>query len=307
MRIEGLLRASQPTARDVGGDPYLEWLSTKDADKNEDVIDVNNNLPGPKATPMGVVGSDDVIDNRYTGNSGAGMLYNLTGESMLMSPEEEERRKRRAETAAAVGNLGKLMSGFANLYYVNKGAPSQVLPNSVMPDYMTFTDRVNQARRTAMNDQLQRERLQQQMDYQNESIALRKQQEQRLNESARLAWRKQDWLEKYQAGVLDIKAEQNRINDEYKKGQISIQEWRAANDELKAHASMLNANTNSARESRLAGGQTIEETDKYGYKTTKVVTPNRSGSSNKQGGRDTGGAGSTGSWGNTINRHRRNN
>jgi hypothetical protein len=175
------------------------------------------------------------------------------------------------------------------------------VPDAVVPDYMSFVDRVNQARSAALNDQYQRDKLQQQIDYQNESIALRKAQEQRLNESARLAWRKQDWLEKYQAGVLDIKAEQNRINEEYKKGQISIQEWRAANDELKAQAAMLNANTNSAREGRLSGGQTIEETDELGNKKTKVVTPNKTASSNGRGSGSNSGGGAPPSRGGSNN------
>jgi hypothetical protein len=269
-----------PTSVQVndGGD-YMAYL-------NNGGVATENNLPEPKATPMGVGGDGRYAktDAKTDANTGTAAMNNLFGDSWALTPEQEQARLRRMHTSSMIGNLGNVMSAFANLYYAGKGAPSQKVPDAVVPDYMSFVDRVNQARRAALNDQYQRDKLQQQIDYQNESIALRKAREQRLNESARLAWRKQDWLEKYQAGVLDIKVEQNRINEEYKKGQISIQEWRAANDELKAQAAMLNAKTNSAREGRLSGGQTIEEADEYGNKKTKVVTPSRGGSSNKQGG-----------------------
>lgn len=271
-----------PTSVQVndGGD-YMAYL-------NNGGVAPENNLPKPKATPMGVGG-----DGRYANTdakTGTAALNNLFGDSWALTPEQEQARLRRMHTSSMIGNLGNVMSAFANLYYAGKGAPSQKVPDAVVPDYMSFVDRVNQARRAALNDQYQRDKLQQQIDYQNESIALRKAQEQRLNESARLAWRKQDWLEKYQKGVLDIKAEQNRINEEYKKGQISIQEWRAANDELKAQAAMLNAKTNSEREGRLAGGQTIEEIDENGDTTTKVTKYNNGAST--QGGTGSNGRGS---------------
>lgn len=233
MRL-GYIQPEGVTVVNKSAEPMPQWVGGSPSESAVSQQDYLQTLPTPKATPMGVVDSDGVSDNRYAKNSGSKDMYNLLGNSMLMTPEEEERRKRRAEAAAAVGNLGKLMSGFANLYYVNKGAPSQVLPNDVMPDYMSFQDRVTQARQAALNNELARKR-----------IINEERKQTRLEEDQRLRFRKQDWIEKYQAGLLDLKAEANRINEEYKQGQISIQERNAASRELNAMAAMIRANASS--------------------------------------------------------------
>ena len=66
--------------------------------------------------------------------------------------------------------------------------------------------------------------------------------------------RKQEWLEKYQQGRLDIDAERNRIEDEYKRGLITIQERNAASRELSAQAAYLRAQTAGSRSSGSGSG-----------------------------------------------------
>jgi len=240
--------------------------------------------------------------------SGTRDLYGLVGDSMNLSPEEEQRRIRRARTAAMIGNLGNVMSGFANLYYVDKGAPAMQLPEAVVPDYMTFVDRVNGARRAALANQMARERLNQTAAYQRESLELRRQQEERMSARAELEERKQSWKEQYEQGRLDILAERNRIDEMYKRGQIERWERDSAIRSLDAATRSRNADTAAHREERLAGGSTVEESvgyDERGRVKTRVTTPNggvASGKPRPAGGND----GSNGNGGgNGVNKNKK--
>lgn len=90
----------------------------------------------------------------------------------------------------------------------------------------------------------------------------------RQDEDQRLRNRKQDWLEKYQAGILDDKAERRRIDEDYKKGRISLMERDTATREL-------NAMTNSYKAHNPRPIQPTEttttRTNASGTTTTKVV------------------------------------
>ena len=79
----------------------------------------------------------------------------------------------------------------------------------------------------------------------------------RLDEDQRLRVRKQDWLEKYQQGVLDDKAERRRIDEEYRQGRITDMERRTSIAEL-------NAMTSRMRENRQAAGTVTTTTDASG-------------------------------------------
>ena len=293
-RRNGAPSSGAPTVYNVKdpADAYAWYLNNGEVidDKGNVVEKKPETLPvSPKATPMGVVDENGVDDNRY--KTGMDYLRGISGDAGVISPEEEQRRLRRMRTASMIGNLGNVMSAFANLYYTGKGAPSQKVPDAVVPDYMSFVDRVNQARRNAEAMQMQRDRLMADAEYKNASIAQRMKDAEIRERRLLMDEQKFEWKKQYDQGILDIKAEINRINDMKTRGQID--RWEAQNytDYLKALTGQQNADTNAAREGRLAGGQTIEETDELGNKKTKVVTPNETVSSNGRGsGSNSGGA-----------------
>lgn len=95
----------------------------------------------------------------------------------------------------------------------------------------------------------------------------------RLDEDQRLRVRKQDWLEKYQAGILDDKAERRRIDEDYKRGMISLKERNNQIAELRALAAQMNAATSRMRENRQAGGTVTTTTDADGNVKTVEKKP----------------------------------
>jgi hypothetical protein len=160
------------------------------------------------------------------------------GDSFLMTPEEEQARLRKQHTASAIGNLGNMMNAFTNLYYVSKGAPSMQVSQPSMPDYMTFSDRVNQARQNARKEEMTRqnlayqnaldkEKLEWQKQYQQDTIAAR-------NARIALDRDKLNWKKQYDEGRLDIQRKKLLIEEMYKKGQIEHWEAQAYIDELNA-------------------------------------------------------------------------
>lgn len=167
------------------------------------------------------------------------------GDSFLMTPEEEQARLRKQHTASAIGNLGNMMNAFTNLYYVSKGAPSMQVSQPSIPDYMTFSDRVNQARQNARKEEMTRQNLAYQNAMDKEKHALDKEelewkkqyQQDTINaRNARIALDrdKLNWKKQYDEGRLDIQRKKLLIEDMYKKGQIEHWEAQAYIDELNA-------------------------------------------------------------------------
>lgn len=273
---------TRPTSEELAADK--SYMNTPWQKPVGDVAYVNNggvapenNLPKPKATPMGVGG-----DGRYANTdakTGTAALNNLFGDSWALTPEQEQARLRRMHTSSMIGNLGNVMSAFANLYYAGKGAPSQKVPDAVVPDYMSFVDRVNQARRNAEATQLQRDRLMADAEYKNASIAQRMKDAEIRERRLLMDEQKFEWKKQYDQGILDIKSEINRINDMKTRGQID--RWEAQN-----YTDYLKALTGQQREDRMQKGSVREETDEYGNTKRIVTTPNNGAST--QGGTNKG-------------------
>lgn len=198
-------------------------------------------------------------------------------------PETEEERKnrekkeKRERTFAAIGDA---LSAFHTAYSNARGVPSMIQPNT------SLTGRLQKR-----NDELRREREanrlaylqnyqrlineQHTADYQARSLSLRELEEQRRQVQLNIATRKQDWLEKYQQGMLDIKQEQLEIDRQYKSGQISKMERDAASNELRAQAAMLRAqNAGNGGGGRVGGYTTNTEIhrDERGRETGRTTT-----------------------------------
>lgn len=265
----------QPTSVQVndGGD-YMAY-------RNNGGVAPENNLPKPKATPMGVGG-----DGRYANtdvNTGTAALNNLFGDSWALTPEQEQARLRRMHTSSMIGNLGNVMSAFANLYYAGKGAPSQKVPDAVVPDYMSFVDRVNQARRNAEAMQMQRDRLAADAEYKQEQIRLKEKAEERQQAyyDAKI-----DKMIK-EGNLTDLRAEKERIDIEMRieENPLKLDKLRKEAQRIQATIDNITARTNKTNLE--AGGKTVETTDDGdGNKT--VVTTYGSGGASQQGGKGKG-------------------
>ena len=210
-------------------------------------------------------------------NKGTDFLTGIAGDSWALTPEQEQARMRRMRTASAIGNLGNVMSAFANLYYVNKGAPSQKVPDAVVPPYMQFVDRVNQARRNAETMQMQRERLMADTEYKKEQLRLKEE-----AERSKQAWNQAriDKLVK-EGDLTELKAEKTRQEIELnaETNPLKIQQLKTNIQNLEASIQQKQAaanNSNASAEKNMAladaarNGKetTVTRTDGFGRTTT---------------------------------------
>lgn len=248
-------------------------------------------LPQSPATPIGVVNENGDNDGRYAAMAkrplpSDSLLKGIAGDSYMMSDEEKKRRMRAMRTAAMVGNLGNVMSAFANLYYTDKGAPSMQIPKPVIPDYMTFNDRVTQARRAAASEELQRERLNAESSYRKESLALRMKEEERRQATAKAqieyTLNRADAIKSKadvdaaiataKIALMNAGVEEKEANAEAKRIVANSQAYK---NYAQGNAATTNASTASRRETRLASGTTKEER-MDGLNKTTVTKPNSS-------------------------------
>lgn len=155
-----------------------------------------------------------------------------------------ERSERRLRSVAAVGDL---LGAMHRAYSHGRG----VSPMSLDDMSERVRSRIERSRavREGNEDRILRyyerigalEGAQRAADNAQESLALRRMQEDRLATQHGLSVRKQDWKEKYEAGKLDIEGERLQIERDYKSGLISKMERDAASSELRAQAAMLRA------------------------------------------------------------------
>jgi len=216
------------------------------------------------------------VDNEpdATKPSVRGMMDNVFGNSYLMSPEEEQRRINRARRAAMIGNLANAMAGFANLYYVNKGATPVTQPKAIIPDEMTFQDRVNAARKEAQLYRDARADKERSFRMQDEQMRLRQQAEERQERRLELDRWKADVMNDYRMGLLDVKKAQLELDRMYKEGRLSNDQYKAESGRISAMASQQRADTASQKANQ---GTTTTTTDSFGNKKVVVKKPNGGG------------------------------
>lgn len=193
-----------------------------------------------------------------------------------LSAEERARRERAAYISSGVAHLGNAIGAIGNMVAATGGAPVQKMAE--VPDVdakiNAFRQHADKVRNAYLTGLTTREKLRQQdalLRARADRLAFEQARENRMLQAQRLAERKFDWQEKYQKGLLDIKAEQQRIDKEYKDGLISLREREAAIKELNAQTARYNAET-------LRGGKTVvknePEVDGFGRPTggTKTTT-----------------------------------
>lgn len=185
--------------------------------------------------------------------------------------EDEERLKRKKLFAT----IGDGLSSLHEAYSYARGIEPVSRPQSLTGKWRERYERLNNERRAnrqayskaaleALNGKRRDDIAERQEEYQNKSLELRNREEERRRIAANNAIRKQDWTEKYQQGLLDIKKEQLKIDEEYKRGLISKMERDAASNELKAQSDLISA------QNRGGGGV-------KGYTTTTTVTRDNRG------------------------------
>ena len=224
--------------------------------------------------------------------SGTELMNSTFDSAWNLSDEEVAKRQRRATTAAAIGNLGNVMNAFANLYYVNKGAPSQQISAPVIPDYMTLQDRVTQARKDARAEQLAREKMALDAEYKDASMAYKYANLERLMALDKVkianAEKTGDLTELkilYQQLKNDLQEETNPLQMQYLRTRIANIENSMQNRNIQTGIAQQrlgiaqqNANTSEAREARLAGGSSRTETNNGLSKTVETTWNNAGGS-----------------------------
>lgn len=211
------------------------------------------------------------------------------------------KRERREKWEGIISGIGDMGRALGNLYYASQGAPSMYDGKDSLSDrakerfekakaerekkrdeWMNYALTLGKLRDSARDFKLcekqaaaEQEYRKGQAEYQNKSLKLREREEERRRVTASLAVRKQDWQEKYQQGVLDIKKEQLEIERQYKEGHISKMERDAACNELRAQAAWLTANNGS----QPVTTETTTSYDNRGRKTGTTTTKTRGGGS----------------------------
>lgn len=200
-----------------------------------------------------------------------GYLRKRMEETKGETDKDRRKRERREKWEGIISGIGDMGRALGNLYYASRGAPGMYDGKDSLSDrakerfekakaerekkrdeWMNYALTLGKLRDSARDFKLrekqaaaEQEYRKGQAEYQNKSLELRQREEDRRQTAASIALRKQEWLEKYQQGVLDIKKEQLEIERQYKEGLISKMERDAACNELRVQAAWLTAKTGS--------------------------------------------------------------
>lgn len=159
--------------------------------------------------------------------------------------DEEEQLRRGSVTNQRILALGDALRQIGNIYHTVNGAPSQQFNNPVQEERQRYqqekairdNDRYKQmaAKQSAAMSELKRKQFENEEAYRKESIAIRKSEHDRLVKQAQETERKNKELEAIKRRQIDLEYEKNTKK-------ISIEEYRAESDRLKARAAMIRAN-----------------------------------------------------------------
>ena len=205
--------------------------------------------------------------------------------------EKEEKRAKQKEKWDAVGNFLMHLGNFVGA--AGWGGAVKLEDPVAMTERQRQLRQATLDRRNARNKDLWSMMAKEKADlYNQRRLELESRKQERLDVDLKLRVRRQDWLEKYQQGLLDEKYERLRIIEDYNNKRISLLERNLAIKELDNMVRQMNAKTQRMNAETRAGGSTITITkpDGYGGTTTetRVTTPigssrNRSGSGNASG------------------------
>lgn len=201
------------------------------------------------------------------------------GEDIHKTQAENEEDERKAKAKARWDSIGRFIRELGNFVGV-AGFGGQSIPSKeASPE--EYTARQKQLRdatiaaRNAYNKNFFADFTKQMADdYNKQKLEIEKRKQDRLDEDQRLKTRKQDWLEKFQQGRLDIDREKLEIEREYKEGRIKQGEKANALRELEYY--------------RKAAGTTTTTTDGDGNVIVKTTTPGTKTSKASGGGKGKG-------------------
>lgn len=161
--------------------------------------------------------------------------------------ENEKLEKKRADkekweqTANVLSHLGNFIGTIA-------GAPSQDIESSIelSKRQQILRDKTLEQRRQANSDyfkvyqasqsaKMAAEKEKREAAYQNETLRLKQAAEERQRDAQTIQLMKLNWQMQYQQGLLDLKKQQQEIDNAYKMGQLSLRGKQLALNELKAN------------------------------------------------------------------------
>lgn len=226
----------------------------------------------------------------YTGQHKANALRY---DAMLDAIDKElaqQKQKDKAETRRQgyrdlINAIGDATIGLSDIIAANKYAPhvaskslseqgqkrAEKLKAERQKDYdkmLAYYNRTMQQRDKALNSDTAERKNAEAAMYKAEQMDLQ-------NRRYYLDVRRQDWREKYQQGTLDLKAEQQKIDKDFKDKKISIATRNAATSELRAYKQR--DNNKDYTETNVK-----EKTDEMGNKTTETSTKQRVSGTPKQ-------------------------
>jgi hypothetical protein len=188
---------------------------------------------------------------------------------LVTSPEQEEKMRRASVQSQRIMAVTNALRHIGNVIGTVRGANAQEFNDPVTEEQQRYLrekavrDHNNMKFMTyqqakAAQDARAKE-LESQNNYRNEQLRLRQQELDRLDKQYELNERKADWQRQYQQGTLDIKKERMKLDDEYKRGMLTVAQHRAATYALNS----------SSKGSRGGGGKGMDE-----YTTTTETTYN---------------------------------
>lgn len=168
--------------------------------------------------------------------------------SLLTTPEQEARNLRASRSRQRILALGDALRHIGNIYNTTQGAPAQQFNDPVTAERTRYQqDKLlrdannmkyfsyQQAKQAQDAKQRQWEReFSANEAYRTQQLTNRKQELDRLDKQYELNERKAAWQQMYQQGLLDIKKEQQKLDQEYKSGMLSVAQYRAATYALNA-------------------------------------------------------------------------
>jgi len=244
--------------------PFTESMkqAAKEAEKNVTPVE-NPAVTAPPIVPETKTQkpAENAAEGSYTSYKD---ILNLFDES----PKEKEARRKQMKREAIFNAIADGAAAISNLWATTQGAKSAFDPKESLSQKAyerwerqrkegeaTRAMRFNAALRAKQAEDIA-DRAKWNEQYQKESLAVRREQLQRLRDRDYLDERKQDWKEKYEQGRLDIAAEKNEIDRAYKEGLLSAKGRELAIKELNAQ------------------GYTTRRVDAHGKETVETRTPN---------------------------------
>lgn len=205
--------------------------------------------------------------------------------ALLTTPQQEDRIRRASVATQRIMALGDALRHIGNIYHTVNYAPSQKFNSPVTEEYERYQkgkavrDAANLRYYSYQQQKAAQDARAKQMEaeaaYRNESLNLRRAQNERLMKAQDLAIRKEEFLE----GLKNKQLELDRMVKEHK---ITIDQYNAESRRLQAQASYIRAEKYVSGGAGVGGYETITETenhyDENGRRTGQTTKRTRTGS-----------------------------